>query len=321
MIGLIALLTAIGLSIRQTQAVGDPAAPGPYAVGVSTLDVPHTHPDDTVDRLHILIWYPAKAQAKQPDNQADALPNAPLDPQVGTMPVLVFSHGACATPDDYTWLIAHLASYGWLVVAPQHAHSYLTPDKGCASDNAKAWSVQLRPGEMRAALDAVLALNRKAGSLLEEHIDEDHIAAAGHSLGGQTVFQLTGLDSRIDSVIAMSPVIPPNKVLDVTFLPTLIEGGGLDTVLNPGAFASGYERLPGPRYYLLLPSGNHSSWGNVCKWDVNCDSPYVTRNQQAHPIILRATLAFLYHHTLNDSRFDSYLSPKTDTLYELRADP
>ena len=315
-ISLIALLTAGGLPIGQSQATADPAERGPYAVGVAALDVRHTHPDATIDTLHILIWYPAGGQASP-----DAVPNAPLAPQIGKMPVLAFSHGACATPDDYTWLIAHLASYGWLVITPQHAYSYLTPDKQCAADDAKAWSAQLRPGEMSAALDAVLALNRKAGSVWEGHINEDQIAAAGHSLGGQTVLQLTTLDPRINSVIAMSPVIPPNKVLDAVSLPTLIEGGALDTVLNPGAFASGYERLPGPRYYLLLPSGNHSSWGNVCKWDVNCDSPYVASNQQAHPIILRTTLAFLYRYTLNDSRFDSYLSPKTDTLFELRADP
>ncbi|MCC7450394.1 MAG: hypothetical protein IT324_23445 [Anaerolineae bacterium] len=313
---LIALLIALGLPTGPMQATADPAARGPYAIGTVTLAVPHPLLGAAVDTLRIVIWYPAAAQ-ESPDAAADAR----LAPPIGKMPVLAFSHGACTTPDDYTWFITHLASYGWLIVAPQHAHSYLTPDKQCATDAAKAWSVQLRPGEMRAALDMILALNHKTGSVWEGHINADQIAAAGHSLGGQTVLQLTSLDSRIDSVIAMSPVIPPNKVLNAATRPTLIEGGAQDTVLNPGAFASSYERLPGPRYYLLLPSGNHSSWGNVCKWDVNCDSPYIASNRQAHPIILRTTLAFLYHYTLNDSRFDSYLSPKTDTLYELRADP
>ncbi len=321
-IGLIALLTFIELPIGQVQTNVDPAGRGPYTVGVSTLDILHTLPDESIDTLHIMLWYPAAPQAGQnADERSGAVLDAPLPPQIGQMPVLIFSHGACATPDDYTWFITHLASYGWLVVTPQHAYTYLTPDKLCASDDAKAWSAQVRPGEMSAALDAIIALNHKSGSFLDGHISESQVAAAGHSLGGQTALQMMTLDARIDSVIAMSPVIPSDKVLEGGSLPTLIEGGGLDTVLNPSQYASGYERLRAPRYYLLLPTGNHSSWGNVCKWDVNCDSPYVTSNQAAHPIILRATLAFLYHHTLNDSRFDSYLSPKIDTLYELRADP
>jgi dienelactone hydrolase len=164
--------------------------PGPDAVGVTTLDLG----DRKVD-----VWYPAEA-VDGPDavDQAEAefapelralLPaglSLTVDlhghrdaPPVGTAhPLVLFAHGIFSWRDQSAALLAHLASWGFVVASPD------LPEYGLS-----ALSFPGVPffGDSEAAMDRVVARLRaeEAGTgLLAGRIDLDEIAVTGHSLGG-----------------------------------------------------------------------------------------------------------------------------------------
>ncbi len=102
----------------------DPGQPGPYAVGVTRWTF--TRPSTTTGQprvLNALIWYPASAAATA-SPPADPRLGAPLDAEPDRRgqpyPVVVFSHGSGGSPLGYTYFATHLASHGFVMVAPPH---------------------------------------------------------------------------------------------------------------------------------------------------------------------------------------------------------
>ena len=109
---------------------------GPYPVGyrVITIGEGSDHP------LEADEWYPAlnpdgKAESiayeftpKNPDWIAaetgvvlgHALADAPVDAAMAPYPLVVFSHGFSLNPATYSTIPEHYASYGFIVIAPEH---------------------------------------------------------------------------------------------------------------------------------------------------------------------------------------------------------
>ena len=171
----------------------DPAtdlpAPGPFGAGYATLSMSY---DDTVRGgqrdLHLAVWYPSPeptvgAELRYRDLlvSADAVLDAPL--RDGRYPVVVFSHGHQAFAEASGRLMAHLASHGWLVVAPDHTDNTFFD----GPDRETEIYVQ-RPLDVSAVLDFVA--EAADGPLATA--DLDAVVAVGHSFGGYTLFGLAG---------------------------------------------------------------------------------------------------------------------------------
>ena len=73
---------------------------------VFTLNTPDWQPDD------VSITY------------GNALLNAPVDGSAGPYPLVVFSHGFSCNPEWYIPLLEHVASYGFIVLAPEHVEQF-----------------------------------------------------------------------------------------------------------------------------------------------------------------------------------------------------
>ena len=114
------------------------AKAGPYAAGFTRLHL--------AGGRNVVVWYPAQPsastgharetidiagmltpelQAKVPAADrvlydANAYENAPAATTPGNYPLVVFSHGFAGYPEQSVSLTTHLASWGFVVAAPDH---------------------------------------------------------------------------------------------------------------------------------------------------------------------------------------------------------
>lgn len=194
------------------------AAPGPWAVGVLTLDV--ADPDDPSRRLATDVWYPAEpaSPGREPGPAPASHPlGRPhrafegLAPARGPFPLLAFSHGNSGLRRQSTFLTTHLASHGFVVVAPDHAGNTFFEMLNLSEEARKERHLVIRrkrPHDVRAAVDAALDVAREDAGALPE-VDETRIGALGHSFGGWTALKMPRLDPRVRAVCGLAPASEP----------------------------------------------------------------------------------------------------------------
>lgn len=165
--------------------------PGPHGVGYAVSELSYPDPAGDGERsLYLATWYPstdatagAEIRYRGAFLRSDALEGAPR--AEGTFPVAIFSHGHQGFAEASSFLMTHLASHGWVVVAPDHTGntSFDSPDR-------ETPIYYQRPYDLSATLDHVLA---QPGN------DAEHVVAMGHSFGGYTLFSSGG--ARYDAAV------------------------------------------------------------------------------------------------------------------------
>ena len=196
-------LTSPTLPQQSVQSqIGAFAQPGLHQVGVQHLAESHAP-------IPMMVWYPAVRQEPEdspvtysyamnmvgPDGsvaiatyRGNATPESAFDLSTGPYPLVVLSHGFAITSSSYAWLAEHLASYGMVVVAPDHGEA-LDPDG--------LWKSTVdRPEDIETVLtfvdDAV-----QPGGEFEGLVDPRRVAVIGHSYGGYTALAAGG--ARMDT--------------------------------------------------------------------------------------------------------------------------
>lgn len=110
-----------------------------------------------------------------------------------TIPVLIFSHGLSSRPEDYSEGLEHLASYGYLVAAPQHPGSdsiYLQEMfAGYHRDIFDLNDFINRPKDISYVIDE---LERRNKPEFQGKLDLENVGLGGHSFGGYTVLAIAG---------------------------------------------------------------------------------------------------------------------------------
>jgi predicted dienelactone hydrolase len=305
----------------------DLAARGTYAVGVQTLKLTHLAQIDILhqkdgksplyDRpLTVEVWYPARLSANQSpavtyqevlgranDPKRPLIPftfagrasrDAQPDPNGGTYPLVIVSHGYPGSRLLLTYLTENLASKGYVVVAIDHTESTYRDLAGFPSTL------------LNRSLDDLFVLNEMArlsaktsGSFLAGLLDANNTALIGYSMGGYGALNVVGagyspqamkffgqttggstalesrttdspsykasLDARIKAVVAFAPWGMERGVWDAAGLagltgPTLFVAGSKDDV-------SGYEKgikaiydgaINADRYLLTYINARHN---------------------------------------------------------------
>jgi len=192
----ILLVTVITLLIFSISTAQRPDSPeyglrGDYGVGTMELTI-----EDDVRPLDVSIWYPTEAHDEtatyplyllfnvQGQASRDAQPMASDSPY----PVVLFSHGSGGSKVLQLWLTEHLASHGFVVLAPNHTGNDIAATASGEQDFALNYA--LRPDDMLRVLDLADELNQNGE--FSGFLDMDNVASIGHSFGGFTALSTGG---------------------------------------------------------------------------------------------------------------------------------
>lgn len=284
-----------------TIPMSDPAAPGPYAVGLTRFTFERTANADGSPRpLDTWIWYPAPGGASTPVTD-DA---APLTAR-GPFPVVIFSHGSGGQPQFQRFLTEHLASWGFVVAATPHPGNTSANCILCDIQNVIA-SARERPDDVTAVLDQLIALRDDPSQPLSTIIDPDRAAIAGHSFGGWTsLFVAPG--GRFDAAIALAPGQPETLLQRVAGIrvPVMIISGGKDAIVSPASVEKLWRALPNDidKTYVSFPEAGHLTFIDRC---FGCTD--ALPEARGHALTNGYVTAFLMTHLYGDTRYDAYIT-------------
>ncbi|MEO0596484.1 MAG: alpha/beta fold hydrolase [Chloroflexota bacterium] len=226
----IVLAGALGWFVfsRQPTLVNEPARPdappyairGDYTVGVRQYTI--SDADGNRD-LNAWVWYPATGAEGTPADggevNEDSLVryiqfnglfetsgyagwNLPVFVDNAPYPLVVFSHGSGSSPLLSLFLVEHLASRGFVVIATEHPGNTMVDRLRSAEqyDQAVNDNYVFRPQDIPRAIDFALDdLNAVSGDL-DGAIDPERIAVSGHSFGGYTAFAAAGAPLNFDAL-------------------------------------------------------------------------------------------------------------------------
>ena len=210
---------------------------GPYRVREAQIRL--TRPATTSRRLRHIdpsAWFPRHAAAGC------------------RFPLIVFSHGANGSPGAYRPLLAHLASAGFVVLAPQH------PDRGARGDEAAE-----RVADVDYVLRHARSLAPRFSPRLPGELDAADAGVAGHSFGAFVAADEAAANPRIRAALVMAGPLQPGPA-SRTRVPVLAMAGGADRSVPSRLVRAYYARLPAtlPRGYLQIAGAPHGAYGDKC---------------------------------------------------------
>lgn len=254
---------------------------GPYAVGEATLAL-------TTNKSPVEVWYPAKRSAVRGKRPAaydlvDWLPpiySVPkgtsvtypsggfrgVDVARGRFPLVVFSHGFAGFRDQSSFLTSWLASWGFVVAAPDHPNRDLTAVLGLASTSSDA-----DIADLRATLDLMKATTRARSSRFFGHVDTSLVGAVGHSAGGSAVEAWAATDRRVTTFVGLAGASAgalgegeAGARSKIPRQPGLLMAGSSDGVVAPERLTGAYDALRhGKR--LVVVGGGHHAFSDLCE--------------------------------------------------------
>jgi predicted dienelactone hydrolase len=283
----------------------DPREPGPYGAGARVVS--WTKPsavDPEVDRvLETVIWYPT-ADAGAPTPAYEAILDASVDTASGPYPVVLFSHGSCGFPLQSIFLTAHLATHGFVVVAPPHPGNTLFEFPDCGTPSSLAAAFVERPEDAIHALDRMLEADRDPASPFFGAIDETRLGMGGHSFGGLTTYLVLERDDRFSVAMPLAAATTQTAALDV---PSLTMLGEIDSVVDNDGIRAAYARSEDPRWLVGVQDAGHYAFSDGCFPSPDCNPPETLTQEEAHERVKRWVLPFLEVHLADDRSFAPFL--------------
>lgn len=254
--------------------------------------------------------------------------------QQGEFPLLLFSHGNWSDKDSYNAVINHWVSHGYVVIAPNHFDC-------CGAVNGIFNSVRYgqlglideRMQDLIYLLDNIQQLEDNLPAL-KGKIDQQRIAATGHSFGGFSAQQFGGAgtfdpdlekfifyrDERIKAIVALSP---PGPMFDVITeqswvamdKPMLLTTGTWDSnarfwpdwQLHRMSFDTA---KPGDNYALVTEGADHYLGNLICR--LEREQP---PQHDALKMLNAVSTAFLDAYVKDDTRALEFL--KSGTMSDL----
>lgn len=110
-----------------------------------------------------------------------------------------------------TFWCDHMASHGYIVVAPDHTRNACATSfegKVIPYDNEGRTGCGGSPKDVSFLIDQLGQLNGDAKSRFFGKVDLENIGVAGHSFGGFTAMAAVAQDPRIDAIAPMAGVVP-----------------------------------------------------------------------------------------------------------------
>ncbi|MFT5583989.1 MAG: dienelactone hydrolase [Cognaticolwellia sp.] len=190
-------------------------------------------------------------------------------PLPGEHPLVVFSHcHECVRFSSFT-VAEHLASWGFVVAAPDHAGNTLWEKLSESGLPLNAETLALRFQDQQQVLDAMLI-----GGPEGVQVDPDRVAAMGHSFGSVTSGLLAQEDSRVKGALGLAapmenPLLPgvETSTLDKPLAILLAVEDNSITALGNQLIVSNMEEAPNTAYRLDVADAGHWSVSDIAGLD------------------------------------------------------
>ena len=260
---------------------------GPHPVGVHTEKI--LDPQRAQREVELECWYPAAARHRGEDlapasqdlhaifgvHQVRQAAVRGAEPLSGSHPLVLFSHGIAGHRRQSSFFCTHLASHGYVVLAPDHGGQTLSDLVSLVMrigvgnlptdvEQLLFTQVEDRPRDLGLVLDQL-----DAGALrLPCTPDRTRVGATGHSFGGFTALALAARDARVRSVVAMAPAGGAGLLAHPTLtaalrldfgsrVSTLYLAGSRDTLLPIAGIEALYRQTSEPVRMFVLPNADH----------------------------------------------------------------
>jgi dienelactone hydrolase len=300
-LAVVLILSASICTTLSAASLPNPEEPGPYPVGVTTmLLVDHSRTDVSTDggprSLLTEIWYPATDNTRGlPPNRltdfhAKGHPTAVAlikmafradlleadkafrnfsvrDAQVrdGVFPLLLFSHGNGGMRSQNSFWCEHLASHGYIVMAPDHTGNSLITfidGKPVTFNNTQAGreaSARDRPQDLSFLIDSMDRMNKGNDSRFFGRVDLERIGVAGHSFGGFATTGVADQDARVKAIAPMAGVGRTRTRYDCPVMVVMATEDNTLGLENNERVRRYYSESRGARYLVEFRNGGHYS--------------------------------------------------------------
>jgi predicted dienelactone hydrolase len=204
----------------------------------------------------------------------------------GPFPLIVWSHGAGGSKDNYLTLVQHWASHGYVTIQPTHSDSRSLAARPRDPVSFRDW--QSRPADISFILDSLEEIASQApafNGLLDGH----RIGVGGHSfgantaqlIGGARAFPLGGEknfeDPRVTAVMLLSGQGPGEMLTENSWSnfkrPMFVMSGSADGPTRTGQPAQWrkkpYELSPPGDKFLVWVEGLDHGYGGISGWNFN----------------------------------------------------
>lgn len=240
----------------------------PFATGLRTMTLVDTSrttdavPDNLPERpdrtIEVEVVYPAEGEPGAEPTGDPAVAGSSIEdaaPAPGAFPLVVFAHGFNGAGVFFRGFAERWAREGYVVALPTFPLSQI--DIAVSSDLVN------QPGDVSFVIDELAGLDED--DPLAGHVDADHLAVGGHSLGSATVFGVAYnsccLDERIDATIPVSGGNLPfegGTYDDRPATPMLLVHGAQDETVPIVAGDLMFDQALAPVWYLRPAEATHS---------------------------------------------------------------
>ena len=212
------------------------------------------------------------------------------------LPAVAFGHGWLQPVARYAALLRHLASWGFVVAAPDSQRGALPSHARFAAD-------------LRTALDVCVGVRLGDGRI---SVDGRRTALAGHGIGGGAALLAGAETARLAAVVTLAAAQTRPSARDAArrvTAPTLHIAAGRDTVVPPAGHAEPLAAAAGgPVWLRTLRKAQHSGFLDGRHWSdlLLTGGP----NAKTRKVTRALVTAFLLHHLAGEDRGDVLVGGK-----------
>ena len=287
---------------------------------IQHLDVPRTFPE--IRPLNVHLWYPAwrpggcdnpgNSGRKQDHQGCSSTPSVytsrlygisllsqgdPLSWTIGSsasfeappiarghrsFPVIIFSHGNLGNAIDYVYTLETLASFGYIVAAPDHLNN-TQDDFRIDFINQRAGSTVIpcydglpspcaRPSVPKSMTDRVRDISAIIDALpawFGDRVDLSRVGVMGHSRGTVTALAAAGgsktwnfpAEPRVKAIMGLAigaPAITFGADVQNVTVPALLVAGSLDVTSPPEVSRAAFDMLASTeKEFVLIQNAKH----------------------------------------------------------------